>query len=65
MYQFTNITTKYPNIPNWLAGDINSSNIDWENTCIQGSTYPLALYDTVIDFLQEYGFTQVVNFIHL
>jgi len=37
---FTNITTKYPNIPIWLAGDLNLSNIDWENTCTQGSTYP-------------------------
>jgi len=59
---FTNIITKYPNIPIWLADDLNLSNIDWENTCTQGSTYPLALCDTIIDFLQGYGFTQVVNF---
>ena len=59
---FTSITTTYPNIPIWLAGDLNLSNIDWENSCTQGSAYPLALCDTVFDFLQEYGFTQVVNF---
>jgi len=32
------------------------------NNCSQGSAYPLALCDTVIDFLHEYGFTQVINF---
>jgi len=54
--------TRYPNIRIWLAGDLNLSNIDWENTCTQGSTYSLVLCDMVIDLLQEYGFTQVVNF---
>ena len=38
---FTNITATYPNIPIWLVGDLNLPNIDWENTCIQGSAYPL------------------------
>ena len=55
----TNITATYPNIPIWLVSDLNLPNIDWENTCIQGSAYPLVLCDTIVDFLQEYGFTQV------
>ena len=59
---FNSITVTYSNIPIWLAGDLTLSNIDWENSCTQGSAYPLALCDTIFDFLQEYAFTQVVNF---
>ena len=46
----------------WLTGDLNLSNINWENSSVQGTAYPSSLYDTVINVSQEFGFSQVVNF---
>ena len=59
---FTTISSTYPNVPTWLVGDLNLPNIDWVNNCTQGSSYPLILCETVLKFVQEYGFSQAVNF---
>ena len=59
---FTDISSTYPNIPIWITGDLNLSNINWENYSIQGTAYPSSLCDTIINFLHEFGFSQVVNF---
>ena len=37
-------------------------NIDWENLTVTDSTYPLSLCDLFINFMQEHGFSQSVNF---
>ena len=59
---FIDISSTYPNIPIWITGDLNLSNINWENFSIQGTTYPTSLCDTSINFLHEFGFSQVANF---
>ena len=59
---FTNITSTYPNVPTWLVGDLNLPSIDWTNNCIKDSAYPFVLCDTVINFVQEYGFSQAIDF---
>ena len=46
----------------WIAGDLNLPNINWDTSYISSSVYPSDLCDTVIDFVEEYGFTQTVNF---
>ena len=40
----------YPNVPIWITGDLNLSNINWENCAIQGTAYPASLCDTIINF---------------
>ena len=59
---FEHILSSYPNSPIWLVGDLNLPNIDWEHYCIRNSTYPSSLCDTLIDFVHEYGFSQLVDF---
>ena len=59
---FMTISSTYPNVPTWLVGDLNLPNIDWVNNCTQGSSYPLISCETILKFVQEYGFSQAVNF---
>ena len=54
-----NLFTTITNVPTWLIGDLNLPSIDWANN---SSAYPLILGDTMINFVQEYGFSQAVNF---
>ena len=56
------IANSYPDSPIWIAGDINLPNIDWRTSCVSNSTYPICLCNLFLNFLQEYGFTQIVNF---
>ena len=51
-----------PNSPIWIAGDVNLPNINWERHCTNGNAYTTAMCDLFLDFIQEYGFTQMVGF---
>jgi len=57
-----NVVKSHPNSPIWIAGDINLPNINWERHCISGNAYAVALCDLFLDFIQDYGFTQMVDF---
>jgi len=59
---FRSIVDHYSDSPVWIAGDLNLPNINWDTRPISSSVYPSNLCDTVIDFVEEYGFTQAVNF---
>ena len=48
--------------PIWIAGDINLPNINWDLNSVVSSTFPLSLTKLFLDLLQEYGFTQIVDF---
>ena len=53
----------YLDIPIWIAGDLNLPNIDWENYCIiVDNVYPMAICEHLINFMQEYEFSQTINF---
>ena len=52
---------RYPTSPVWIAGDLNLPNINWDTNHINNFTYPSSLCDNIIDFVEEYGFTQTVN----
>ena len=56
------IANSYPDSPIWIAGDINLPNIDWQTSCVSNSTYLICLCNLFLNFLQEYGFTQIVSF---
>jgi len=59
---FRSIVDHYSDSPIWIAGDLNLPKINWDTSNISSSVYPSNLCDTVIDFVEEYGFTQTVNF---
>jgi len=58
---FRTIVDRYPTSPIWITGDINLPNINWNTNNISNSMYPSSLCDTIIDFVEEHGFTQTVN----
>ena len=59
---FESLCLTHPDIPIWIAGDLNLPNMDWENYCIVDNAYPVAICECLIDFMQEYGFSQTVSF---
>jgi len=59
---FRSIIDQHSDSPIWIAGDLNLPNINWNTNHISSSAYPSNLCDTVIDFVEEDGFTQTVNF---
>jgi len=59
---FANITSTYPNVSTWFVGDLNLLSIDWKNNCTKDSAYPFVLCDTIINFVQEHGFSQAIDF---
>ena len=59
---FANITSTYPNVSTWFVGDLNLLSIDWKNNCTKDSAYPFVLCDTIINFVQEHGFSQSIDF---
>ena len=46
----------------WIARDLNLPNIDWENHAVKSNSYPISLCNIFLEFINNYGFTQVVNF---
>ena len=59
---FRSIVDHYTDSPIWIAGDLNLANINWDTSYISSSVYLSNLCDTVIDFIEEYSFTQTVDF---
>ena len=55
------IISKYPNFSVWIA-DLNLPNIDWENHVVKDNSYPISLCNILLDFINNNGFTQFVNF---
>ena len=47
---------------NYVAGDFNSPNINWQTQSVSGYNYRIELRDMFIDFLANHGLTQMVNF---
>ena len=56
------IADNYPDSPIWIAGDINLPNVKWERNCISGNAYTAALCNLFINFIEDYGLTQMVDF---
>ena len=46
----------------WIAGDANFPNIDWESYSVSGNNYPVHLCETFLNFIEDCGLTQTVNF---
>ena len=46
----------------WLAGDLNLPNVDWKYCSISSNNVPSSLCNIFIDFVLEFGFTQLVDF---
>ena len=45
-----------------LLGILTSQALTGQITALKDSAYPFVLCDTVINFVQEYGFSQVIDF---
>ena len=45
----------YPNLPVWIAGDLNLPNIDWETNVVKNNSYPMSLCNTFLDFISNHG----------
>ena len=57
-----NLVNEHPDVPIWIAGDLNLPNINWVNNSAEGNSYPLSLCNIFLDFLNTFGFIQTVNF---
>ena len=51
-----------PNDIIWIAGDFNLPDINWTDSNIIGSNYPLSVNSTFLDFVNTFGLTQTVDF---
>jgi len=56
------LCSRYSDLPIWIGGDINLPNIDWESLTTTDSTYPASLCEGFLNFMQDHGFSQIVNF---
>ena len=56
------VVRKNCDCPIWTVGDVNLPNINWAVNLIVNSTYPISLSKLFLDLLQDYGFTQIVDF---
>ena len=56
---FSNHSNQNPNVPIWISGDLNLSNINWETNTISGYSYIIIL--ATLDFIENYGISQIVN----
>ena len=45
-----------------IAGDFNLPDINWTDSNIIGSNYPLSVNSTFLDFVNTFGLTQTVDF---
>ena len=39
------LVREYPNVPMWIAGDLNLLNINWNNNSMEGNSYPIPLHN--------------------
>ena len=57
------IVENNPNSPFiWIAGNINLPNVNWERNCISRNTYTASLSNLFLNFIEDYGPTQMVDF---
>ena len=55
LYELSN---RYPSNTLWIAGDVNLPDIDWENDCIKGNSYPHNLSNNFLQCTLDIGFEQ-------
>ena len=58
---FSDLVKQNFNVPIWISGDLNLPNINWETNTVTGYNYPTILCDVILDFVENYGFLQIVN----
>ena len=58
---FKDLIHANPATPIWIGGDLNLPNIDWSTNSITDNRYPLILCDQILDFVTDYGFSQLVQ----
>ena len=51
-----------PNDIIWIAGNFNLPDINWTDSNIVGTNYPLSVNSTFLDFVNTFGLTQIVGF---
>ena len=51
-----------PDFVMWIVGDANFPNINWNSYLVSGNNYPVHLCAMFLDFIQDCGLTQTVNF---
>jgi len=56
------IKSSHPNSAIWISGDINLPDINWEDNCVDGHQYSLTINNTFLEFLNDNGFSQIVDF---
>ena len=47
---------EYPNSLIWIEGDLNLSNINWNNNFMEGNSYPIPLCNILLEVLETFGF---------
>ena len=56
------IKSNHPNSEIWISGDNNLPDINWEDNCVEGHQYSLTINNTFLEFLNDNGFSQIVDF---
>ena len=56
------IKSNHPNSAMWVSGDINLPDINWEDNCVKGHQYSLTINNTFLEFLNDNGLSQIVDF---
>ena len=59
---FLDVCTAYSSSIIWLVGDLNLSDVDWKYCNSSPCNLLSSLCNIFIDFILEYGFTQIVDF---
>ena len=60
--QLETIIKSHPNSAIWLSGDLNLPDINWCDNCVDGHNYHLNTNHIFLDFLNNNGLTQIVDF---
>ena len=55
------LTHANPATPIWIGGDLNLPNIEWSSNSITDNRYPIILCDQILDFVSDYGYSQIVQ----
>ena len=56
------IKNNHPTSAIWLSGDLNLPDINWEDGCVDGHQYSLNLNNSFLEFLNNNGLSQIVDF---
>ena len=55
------LTHANPATPIWVGEDLNLLNIEWSSNSITDNRYPIILCDQILDFVSDYGYSQIVQ----